>query len=154
MRVLDLWNRFKSWPSGKRIFSLILAKKIPYTGSVGAVVEELSLGKAQVKLVERRAVQNHLDSIHAVALMNISELCSGLALHTVLSPTQRAILVKFEIEYLKKARKVIRAYSELPSSLLNDGFHEIEVKLMNEDQEQVCSAKAKWKVSTKVGNKN
>jgi acyl-coenzyme A thioesterase PaaI-like protein len=58
---------------------------------------------------DRHAVRNHLDSIHAVALANVTELTGSLAIIASMRPNTRMIPVKLETEYLKKARGTLTA---------------------------------------------
>lgn len=82
---------------------------VPYSGSIRPRVREWEPGRAVVKLKERRRLRNHLHSIHAIALANLGELTSGLAMALALPPATRGIPIRIEAEYRKKARGVITA---------------------------------------------
>lgn len=102
--IREGWQRLHGLPGGRRIFSRLLGLAIPYTGSIGAEVLTLEPGYARVALDDRRAVRNHLDSIHAIALTNLGELTGNLALVAALPDDGRFIVTKLAIEYKKKAR--------------------------------------------------
>lgn len=106
-QLLGLWRRLAPLPGGRWLFGRFIAWGIPYSGSIGAKVRILEPGHCILLLRDRRAVRNHLRSIHAVAITNAGELASGLAMTTALPVGTRAIVTRLSTEYLKKARGTI-----------------------------------------------
>ena len=102
-----LWDRLNAVPGGKQLFSRLVGRLAPYTGSMGAIVHELGIGYARVTLADRRAVRNHLSCVHAIALANLAELTGNLALAYSLPDDARFIVAGLNLDYLKKARGTI-----------------------------------------------
>ena len=141
------WEQWSGRPGGKTVFSWLLGRIVPYTGSIGARVEELRPGYSRVTLRDRRRVRNHLRSVHAIALMNMAELSTGLALNVGMRPDARSILKGLSIEYLKKARGTLTAEANAPV-LENNEEREITVRTEIRDQagDVVATAEARWLV--------
>lgn len=108
------WDLISGVPGGKALFSRLIGRMAPYSGSIHAHVEVLRVGYAEVRMSDRRAVRNHLDCIHAIALANLAEMAGNLALAYSLPDDARFIVGGMEIEYVKKARGSIVAIGEPP----------------------------------------
>jgi len=141
------WEAWSGRPGGKRIFSMLLGRLVPYTGSMGATVEEIRPGYARATLRDRRKVRNHLRSVHAVALMNLAELATGLSLNYALPAGARSILKGLSIEYHKKARGTLTAEATAPM-LADNTERDLQVETAIRDQagDVVATARAHWLV--------
>ena len=141
------WERWSGRPGGKAMFSFLLGRLVPYTGTMGARVEELRPGYSRVTLQDRRKVRNHLRSIHAIALMNMAELATGLALNFGMRADTRSILKGLSIEYTKKARGTLTAEATAPV-LESNAEREITVRtdIRDEAGDVVAVAEARWLV--------
>ena len=76
--VAHAWSRLSPYPGGRWLFSKMIGRLAPYTGSIPAYVSVLESGRSVVLMKDRRRIRNHLKSIHAIALINLGELVTGL----------------------------------------------------------------------------
>jgi len=131
--IRDVWNRLERIPGGKRLFSRLVGRAAPYTGTIGAVVQELGDGYARVTLADRHSVRNHLSCIHAVALANLVELTGNLALGYGLPDDARFIVAGIGLDYLKKARGTITGECRTPP-INSSAKQEYQIKVTLRDE--------------------
>jgi acyl-coenzyme A thioesterase PaaI-like protein len=94
---------------------------------------------------DRPAVRNHLRSVHAIALMNLGEVCSGLAVLAALDADQRGIVTDLRMRYEQKARGPITAKSDFtPPSPGHEGPFVARAELFDQDGLRVAVATAEW----------
>lgn len=146
-RLRSTWARLSPLPGGRWLFGRVMRFMNPYSGAVGATVDTLEPGYAKLVLKQRRGVENHLNSVHAIALANVAEMASGLAMLAGLPDTVRGIVTKISIEYLKKARGVLTAEARVTvPNVTSDMEYLVNSIVKNEAGEEVARAVVTWKL--------
>jgi acyl-coenzyme A thioesterase PaaI-like protein len=141
------WNSLRGLPGGKALFSRVFSTMVPYSGTVHPLILELGPGHARIEMRDRRSVRNHLESVHAIALMNIAEMSTGLAMMFALPQDARAIITHLSIDYLKKARGTLVAECrcDVPTSNERKEF-DMQSEVRDAGGELVARAQARWLV--------
>lgn len=102
--VIKLHQKLLKYPFGKSIFSKIVANKAPYFNSIKPRVEELRTNYIAVHMEKRRAVHNHLKTVHAIAMCNLCEFAAGICMEASIPKHIRWIPRGMSVQYLKKAK--------------------------------------------------
>lgn len=101
--LLHTYRKIARWPAGHWLFSRLVCFKAPYFSSISPKVLQLEAGRCEVEIRHRRAVTNHIGTVHAIALCNLAELAAGLMTDASLPPGMRWIPRGMTVEYLQKA---------------------------------------------------
>lgn len=148
--IRSAWDRLNGLPGGRLLFSRLVGMAAPYSGSVGAQVEELGRDHSKVRLRDRRAVRNHLACVHAIALANLAELTGNLALAYSLPDDARFIVAGMTLEYVKKARGTITGTCDHPMPRSRDRReYEVPVVMRNAEGQTVARATLRTLVGPK-----
>lgn len=145
--LIRWWSRLAPLPGGKGLFSRLLGWIVPYTRTIRPRVMELRPGYAKVRMADRRAVRNHLDSVHAIALANLGEMTTGLAMLAGLPSGMRAIPVRLSISFLKKARGplVAEARCEVPGNGAT-GEYDFDSVISDASGDVVARTTVRWRL--------
>lgn len=147
------WDRLAPLPGGKALFSKMVGRAAPYTGSIDARVEELSEGFSRVSLRDRKAVRNHLDCVHAIALLNLAELTGNIALSYSLPDDARFIVAGMSIDYLKKARGTLHGECRMPAITSSERKeYEVKVEIKDASGQNVAVSTLRTLVGPKKGH--
>ncbi|MBI3481300.1 MAG: DUF4442 domain-containing protein [Nitrosomonadales bacterium] len=111
--MLSTWQRLSHWPGGKWAFAKLVCWKAPYFASIKPKFVALRPGYCEVYIRKRRAVLNHIGTVHAIAMCNMAELVAGSMTDVTIPATHRWIPKGMTVAYLKKAETDLRAIAEL-----------------------------------------
>jgi acyl-coenzyme A thioesterase PaaI-like protein len=114
-RALQLWQTLSSKPGGKWWFSKLVCWQAPYFASIAPKFVALRSGYCEVHVKKRRAVLNHIGTVHAIAMCNMAELAAGCATDATIPETHRWIPKAMSVQYLKKAETDLRAVVRIAS---------------------------------------
>ena len=109
MGTLAVWRRCASLPGGKWAFARLVCLKAPYFDTIRPRFEELRPQYCRLSIRKRRAVLNHIGTVHAIAMCNMAELAGGTMTEVSIPVTHRWIPRGMTVEYLKKAASDLSA---------------------------------------------
>jgi len=150
-RVLALKSKTEKWPFGKKIFSRIVAGMAPYFKTIKPLIEEVKPNYIKVSMPKRRAVHNHLKTVHAIAMCNLCEFAGGVCMEASIPPHRRWIPVGMEVAYIKKAETDLLATCDLGHPDWDNIDHQIcHVSVTDKNGVEVMTADIKMKVSDRA----
>ena len=116
-QVLSLWRTASSLPVigssvGTRVFSIAFGQKAPYFNSIRPRFTVLEPNRAELVIPKRRAVQNHLGTVHAIALCNGLEAAMGALAEATIPADKRWIPKGMDVAYTAKATGDVTCVAE------------------------------------------
>ena len=114
----------------------------PYFSSIKPVITELDHGYCSVSMKKRRAVTNHIKTVHAIAMCNMAELSGGLLTEVSLPKGTRWLPSGMSVQYLKKAQTDLIAIADGRNIDWDDeGDKMVPVEIKDINDEVVFTAK-------------
>lgn len=148
--LLKLYNRFAGVPGGNKLFSLFFARKAPYFGSISPLVKVLRPNYCEVTFKKRRAVENHIQTVHVIAICNALEMAMGAVAEASIPKNLRWIPKGMEVSYMAKATSDITAIAEVaPEAWTNGPEVDVKVRAMRDDGTVVVEGKIRLWVTEK-----
>ena len=132
----------KYLPTGARssILSKAFGKVVPYVGTTGVYYETVEPNQVVVSLKNDKGVQNHIGSIHAVAVTLLAETATGFILGLNL-PTDRMLLIKsYSVDFYRPLKRgqvaaIATLSDEQRLSILNTPKGEMVIPCVIQDRE-------------------
>jgi len=131
--LLAMYRRIERWPLGKNIFSRLFARKVPYFASIRPTVTELRPNFCEVGFAKRRKVQNHIGTVHVIAICNALEMAMGGLAEATIPKHLRWIPKGMQVDYPAKASSDIRATAETSPEDWKPGDLPVTVKAYRDD---------------------
>lgn len=148
--VLRYWQRLKDFPGGKFIFSQVISRKAPYFSTIGATIEELRPNYARVSMKKRRAVQNHIGTVHVIAICNLLEMAMGVCAEASIPAHLRWIPKGMRVDYTAKAGTDITGIAEINPQDWKPGDLEVKVTAVDTSGKPVVQGVIKLWISAKA----
>lgn len=89
---------------GNEKFSNTVAEFAPYFSTIDPEFIQLKPNYAELLLKNQKKVQNHLSTVHAIAMCNAAELVAGITTDVSIPEGARWIPQGMSVEYLAKAK--------------------------------------------------
>ncbi len=153
-RLLKLQSKLENKPFGKKLFSYFVAKSAPYFLTIKPQIIELRENYMKVSMRKRKAVHNHIKTVHAIACCNLCEFAAGVCMEASIPKHRRWIPIGMEVSYVKKAGTDLTAEVDLSSTdWENCSEVPCDVKVKDTNGEIVVAALITMKVSDKPSKK-
>jgi acyl-coenzyme A thioesterase PaaI-like protein len=128
--VADLYKKSTAIPIvGDRLFSLAFAQKAPYFWSIRPRFTVIEPNHAELVIPKRRAVLNHIGTVHAIALCNGLEAAMGALAEATIPSNKRWIPKGMDISYTAKATTDITCIAETDPEQWNGDNPDLHVRV-------------------------
>ena len=152
--MLALYRRLSRYPAGRWLFTHAVCLRAPYFGSIHPRFDRLEPGFAEAHITRRRSVQNHIGTIHAIALCNLAELVAGVGIEATITPDRRWIPKGMQVQYLAKCRQAAyaKARINLPAEIGAGMACIVPVEIFDQDGIKVVHADINMWVTPRRSN--
>ena len=147
--VLNYWNKLSGLPGGKLLFSKAVQFKAPYFRTVNAMVEELRPNYARLVIKKRRAVENHIGTVHVIAICNLLEMAMGTVAEASIPKHLRWIPKGMTVDYTAKAGSDITGIAEINPEEWRPGDLDVKVTALDDKGTPVVKGVIKLWISNK-----
>ncbi len=114
-RVLSIYHKALRWPLGRRMFSVYGARQAPYFSTISPLVTVLEPNTCEIFIKKRKRVQNHIGTMHVIAIANGLEMAMGFMAEASIPKHLRWIPKGMELAYPNKADTDIVCRATVPA---------------------------------------
>ncbi|AKS41594.1 hotdog fold domain-containing protein [Wenzhouxiangella marina] len=148
-QVYRLYQRLEGLPAGRWLFSRLFSMKAPYFGTIGARFTSIEPNFCELTIRKRRKVQNHIGTVHVIAICNGLEMAMGALAETTIPDHLRWIPKGMEVRYPAKADTDLRIQASTRAEDWVEGEVPVTVKALRADDTVVVEGTIFLHVSEK-----
>lgn len=124
-----LYRRLTAYPGGRLLFSLGFEQVAPYFRTSRPRFAELRPNYAELTVRKRRRVQNHIGTVHVIAICNGLEAAMGALAEATIPPGRRWIPKGMQVDYTAKATSDITCIAETDPQQWASGEPDVPVRV-------------------------
>lgn len=129
-KAYDSYQKISAKPLGRQAFSVGLMLKAPYFSTVRPWIKELRPNYAAVRIRKRWRVQNHIGTVHAIAVANGLEAAMGLLAEATIPAGLRWLPRGIALDYLTKTPGAVTCVAETdPADWTRDTPFDLAVRV-------------------------
>ncbi|MCG8538081.1 MAG: DUF4442 domain-containing protein [Pseudomonadales bacterium] len=147
--ILGMWQKASRFPGGKTLFSKVVQRKAPYFKTVDANILELRPNYAKLVIKKRKAVQNHIGTVHVIAICNLLEMAMGVCAEASIPAHLRWIPKGMSVDYTAKAGSDITGVAEINPEDWKPGDLDVKVTAYDDNGVAVVQGVIKLWISEK-----
>lgn len=147
--LLKLQAKFQKYPFGQALFSKVFAAKAPYFKTISPKILRLEENFCQVLIPKRKAVHNHIGTVHAIAICNALEMAMGAMTESSIPKHLRWLPKGMNVNYLAKSTTDITAEAKIDPSLWQAGDVSVTVRAFDTNGTNVVDGEIRLWVSEK-----
>ena len=137
-------------PLRSRLRSLLLGTVVPFVGTAGLAIEELSDRRAVVRVASRRKVRNHIGGVHAAAAALVAETATGFLVGMNVPDDRVPVIKTLRVDFLRRSRGSLRAVAELTDeqrdliARTEKGETRVQVRVTDADGQEPVACEMIW----------
>lgn len=148
-KVMALYKKVTAYPFGHHIFSKMVSRMAPYFGTAKPFIKSLSDNHCEVLIKKRKIVQNHIGTVHVIAICNGLEMAMGTMAEASIPSHLRWIPKGMSVDYTAKAGSDILCVAKVTPEQWQVGDMLVDVKAYDTNGVVVVQGHIKLWISEK-----
>ncbi|WP_299001985.1 hotdog fold domain-containing protein [uncultured Shewanella sp.] len=112
-KVMSIYNKMSRFSFGNKLFSMFISRMAPYFATIKPLITDLRPHRCVCLVKKRRAVHNHIKTVHVIAICNGLEMAMGTMAEASIPAHLRWLPKGMSLDYTAKANSDIRCVAEV-----------------------------------------